>query len=169
MIVTDNSCIRVNPTVFGYTQRVCLGRGTHNQCRAHVNGHVRVHEFGVRETNAPIGFGGCTDFLCGHVVLDPSARIALPNVVKTRPQCGYPFSVLINGFPTCLPNCVVVHRIDLNGTHDPPRSLELMVFGLLFCANHAIVVTRGRCFRESDTGSAGFTGTFAVFGTRDNS
>ena len=76
--------------------------------------------------------------------------------------------MLVNGFPARLPNCIVVHWIYLDRTHDPSSPLKFVVFGLLCRANHAIVFTRSGRFRESDAGFLGFTRAVAVFCACDN-
>ncbi|MYB38407.1 MAG: SDR family NAD(P)-dependent oxidoreductase [Gammaproteobacteria bacterium] len=159
--------MRIDPAFLANAERLRLRHAAHDERRTHVDHHVGVHVLGVGEADLAIAGRGGADLLGGHVLAHPGVGVVLRHVVEARPQAGYPLDVFAQGFAARVANGVVVHRIDLNGLADALGHFELVMLGLLRCADDEVVGARRLRLRKLPPGLACLVRTVAVLGAGD--
>ena len=141
MIIALHTCKWIDPFGLWYSELLRLLNGGHDQGGPHVDRHVGIHEFGVRETYRAVALTRGSYLLGSHVCLNPRVGISQTDIVEPRPQFGDSLQVLANGLSSSKADAIVVHRVDLDRSLDAFCYFKLVVFGLLLRTDDSIVTT----------------------------
>ncbi len=142
VIVPFHARVWIDPLALGYAKPARSRHRAHDQRRAHIHRHIRIHQFGVGEADASIGWRGRPN-LFGRVILPyPGMRIIPCRVVETRPQFRDANRVFLERFAPVMTDGVFVHGIHLDRRTYPLCDFVVMMLGLLIAEQNVVLAGR---------------------------